>query len=203
MCGPLDLKLLWQDSLRRGLFSRELAKRLKLKDAEEVFTAALLQDMAIPLLAKELPEEYAELFENRAEGRVRLSDLEQEQFGWTHGEAAAIMASGWSLPNSFTRLLTSHNRIDDWRTTVKSDPALFAIGLSALLPTGVDSGWADLEQAVELFEQESGLDANVLRELIDTVDELFEEFAPVLQLQGDTPTLASKWAEETERVVSP
>ena len=31
--------------------------------AEEAIAAALLQDMAVPLLAKELPDAYAELFE--------------------------------------------------------------------------------------------------------------------------------------------
>ena len=60
-CGPFDLKSLWQDSLRRGLFARAMGKLLGLREAEEAFAAALLQDMAIPLLAKELPEEYTEL----------------------------------------------------------------------------------------------------------------------------------------------
>jgi HD-like signal output (HDOD) protein len=36
-CGPFDLKLLWQDSLRRGLFSRALARLLGLRDCEESF----------------------------------------------------------------------------------------------------------------------------------------------------------------------
>src|SRR5271167_604652 len=47
-CGPFDLKNLWQDSLRRGLFARALARQLGLREAEEAFSAALLQDMAIP-----------------------------------------------------------------------------------------------------------------------------------------------------------
>ncbi len=52
-CGPFDLKDIWQDSLRRALFARAVAKLQGLKTAEDVFTAALLQDMAVPLLAKE------------------------------------------------------------------------------------------------------------------------------------------------------
>ena len=53
--GPFDLKNLWQDSLRRAVFSRLLGKILKLPNSEDLFAAALLQDMAIPLLLKELP----------------------------------------------------------------------------------------------------------------------------------------------------
>src|SRR6187551_1917964 len=40
-CGPFDLKSLWQDSLRRGLFARAFGKLLGMKDAEECFAAAL------------------------------------------------------------------------------------------------------------------------------------------------------------------
>ncbi|HYW79154.1 MAG TPA: HDOD domain-containing protein, partial [Thermoguttaceae bacterium] len=51
-CGPFDLKKLWQDSLRRALFARAMGKVLGMSEAEEPFAAALLQDMAVPLLAK-------------------------------------------------------------------------------------------------------------------------------------------------------
>ena len=67
--GPFDLKALWQDSLRRALFARELGRTLKLNNAEDLFAGALLQDMAIPLLLKELPEQYKILVERRAKGR--------------------------------------------------------------------------------------------------------------------------------------
>ena len=36
-CGLLDLKCLWQDSLRRGLFAREMGTLLGIADAEELF----------------------------------------------------------------------------------------------------------------------------------------------------------------------
>src|SRR5690606_50311 len=36
-CGPFDLKGLWQDSLRRGLFARTMGKVMGLRDAEDLF----------------------------------------------------------------------------------------------------------------------------------------------------------------------
>ena len=41
-CGPLDLKSLWQDSLRRGLFARAMGAILGLRESEDLFAAALL-----------------------------------------------------------------------------------------------------------------------------------------------------------------
>ncbi len=102
-CGPFDLKSLWQDSLRRGLFARALGKQLGIKDAEDLFAAALLQDMAIPLLAKELPAEYAELLNAREGGQQRLSDLERAKFDWTHAEAGAKWPAAGACPKSSPR----------------------------------------------------------------------------------------------------
>src|SRR5260221_3540663 len=68
-CGPFDLRNLWQDSVRRALFARAMARLLGVKDGEEAFAAALLQDMAVPLLAKELAADYKQLLEDRGQGK--------------------------------------------------------------------------------------------------------------------------------------
>ena len=77
-CGSLDIKVLWQDSLRRGLFSRAMGRRLKLKDAEDLFTAALLQDMAIPVFVKEMPDKYVALLQDSNGVGFRLFEMEEK-----------------------------------------------------------------------------------------------------------------------------
>ena len=77
-CGPFDLKSLWQDSLRLRLFARAMGNLLGIAEAEEPFAAALLQDMAVPVLAKEATELYAGLLQIRHRQQVRLSALERE-----------------------------------------------------------------------------------------------------------------------------
>ena len=47
---------------------------LGLAEAEEPFAAALLQDMAVPVLAKEATELYTRLLQTRNQQQVRLSD---------------------------------------------------------------------------------------------------------------------------------
>ena len=121
-CGPFDLKSIWQDSLRRALFARAVAKLQGLKTTEEIFTAALLQDMAVPLLAKEFPQVYVKLLEARNQGRRRLSHLESETFGWTHGQAAGMLARQWKLPEEFAVLIEGHAGT----TTIASNRANWA-----------------------------------------------------------------------------
>jgi HD-like signal output (HDOD) protein len=75
-CGQFHLKQLWEDSLRRALFARELVTLFGSNVADDAFSAALLQDMAVPLLSKGAPALYARLLEARDHGGTRLSALE-------------------------------------------------------------------------------------------------------------------------------
>jgi HD-like signal output (HDOD) protein len=180
-CGPFDLKSLWQDSLRRGLFARAMGKRLGLKDAEDLFAAALLQDMAVPLLAKELTPAYTELLTARNGGQRRLSNLERQRFGWTHAEAAACMARNWSLPEEFAVLIEGHTDLERATANVKTSPGTFSVALSALLPSTADEIWHDHDRFIAAFTSTCPA-GGALEETLAQTDEQFAEFAPVLKV---------------------
>ena len=197
-CGLFDLKGLWQDSVRRALFARKFGKMLELAEAEELFAAALLQDMAVPLLAKELPSEYQSLFEARNDSTVRLSDLEQERFGWTHAEAGALMALGWKLPESFASLIKSH--VDDLDGPQLS-AAESTMCLAARLPSTFDRQWAERESFAEAYAALAGKDAPAVAGVLEEVDRDFGEFAPILKLAVPAQTLVESFNENTAAAV--
>jgi HD-like signal output (HDOD) protein len=195
-CGPFDLKRLWQDSLRRGLFSRALAKLLGLKDCEESFSAALLQDMAVPLLAKEMPKDYLELLEARQSLGRRLSDLERERFGWTHAQAAAAMARGWKMPDDFAALLENHTSVDELLSAATAKPDQIAVAISALLPSISDERWSECAHFDAVYNRVRPARGPTLPELLAQIDQEFVEFAPVLKLAAPTKSLVA-WYEES------
>ena len=189
-CGPFDLKSLWQDSLRRALFARKMGGVLGIKDAEDLFAAALLQDMAVPLLAKEMADEYIELLGNREDGTIRLSDLERERYGWTHAEAAGVMARGWNLPEEFAVLIDVHTDIDKLTASAEAKPGELAVALSALLPAGSDPAWQEHEKFEQIFASLSAQrDAPSIAQILGEVDDQFAEFAPVLKLATPAKSL--------------
>lgn len=185
-CGAFEVRHLWRDSLLRGLFARRMGKAFKLVDVEEVFAAALLQDMALPLLVKEWPQEYAELLKERSRGDQRLSDLEQRKFGWHHGDAGRMMCQKWGLPDSFVDLIGCHTDFDE--SDPNPDPRWVAVGMSTLLPSVVDAEWTDAERLGQIFARRGGI--SLTRALSD-VDKDFEEFAPMLGIKRDDQTLSS------------
>ncbi len=194
-CGPFDLKSLWQDSLRRALFARAMAKILGLKEAEEPFAAALLQDMAVPVLAKEAPKLYAKLLQARDGGKFRLSGLEQQVFGWTHAEAAGILARLWNLPDDFALLLENHQAIDLWVSQADSEPGKLAVALSAMLPTTADPTWEECEAFEGHYRQVAPAGSPSAVELLEQTDREFTEFAPVLKLATPNKSLLDSFNE--------
>lgn len=193
-CGPFDLKSLWQDSLRRALFARAMGKLLGLKEAEDLFAGALLQDMAIPLLAKEQPQRYLKLFEGRKHGETRLSDLERAEFGWSHAEAAGFMARQWSLPEEFAQLIEAHTQLDHYLAEGCKEPGKLAVSLSALLPAGHDEEWYEREKFLAAYDQVGASRSKPVAELFAQIDKEFTDFAPVLKLATPAKALADHLA---------
>jgi len=195
-CGPFDLKNLWQDSLRRGLFARAMAKQLGVKDAEAPFAAALLQDLAVPLLAKELTKRYEHVLAQRSTGQ-RLSELEKAEFGWSHATAGAVMARKWNLPEEFAQLIEQHTELEALLTDPTSEPSQLAVALSSLLPISSDPEWADCQAFEAAYNKLTGGHGQKLPELLIQIDEQFAEFAPVLNISTPAKTLLDCYQEAT------
>lgn len=193
-CGPFDLKNLWQDSLRRALFARKLGKLLGMKEAEEAFSAALLQDMAVPLLAKEAPAVYAKLLEARNQGQRRLSALEQQLFGWNHGQAGAMMAQQWNLPEEFATLIEAHVDLDRWTAEPNSHGPHRVVAMSALLPTVADPVWLEAPRLEGLYTAIAPGGSPPLAELLATLDQEFSDFAPLLKISTPARSLAEMYS---------
>lgn len=195
-CGPFDLKNLWQDSLRRALFARAFGKQLGMKEAEEVFSAALLQDMAVPMLAKELPKEYLSLLEARQQGQGRLSDLENERFGWNHAQAGAKMARSWKMPEGFAELIERHVNFGAVSPPRPLEAGQVAVSLSSMLPSVSDSRWNECGLFVENYRRVSQAGGQSVTDLLTQIDREFRDFAPVLKLNAPAKSLVA-WHDES------
>jgi len=193
--GPFDLKKLWQDSLRRAVFARILGKAIKLTNAEDLFAAALLQDMAIPLLLKELPEQYEALIERRGAEKLRLSSLEQELFGWDHAQAAAALVRNWNLPEEFAVLIERHPNFD---ALIGGNPPMLdaaCVALASLLPSCGDSSWEERDDFLNALKKIGDAPFKAITKILAESDTTFEDFAPVMKLPVPDKSLTDWLAE--------
>jgi HD-like signal output (HDOD) protein len=180
--GTFDLRLLWQDSLRRAIAARHLGKAMKLPNADDLFAGALLQDMAIPILLKEMPQQYEEVFRRRHTESMRLSRIEEATFGWNHGTAAAMLATIWKLPPSFSELIRHHAELDTLLGQGPAARAQASVALASCLPSCQESDWAERDLFLGGFANLVGDSPIDLSELIAKVDTEAAEFAPLMKL---------------------
>ena len=197
--GAFDLRSLWQDSLRRAVFARSLGRELRLQNAEELFAAALLQDMAIPLLLKALPEQYEGLIARIDKERARLSSLEMELFGWDHAQAAAALCRNWRLPEEFAVLIERHPALNELLEGPKPRIDAACVALASLLPSCRDKTWNEEDEFSAGLERVLASKALDLPKLLQEVDQAFADFAPVLKIQVPEKSL-SDWLAEAASV---
>jgi HD-like signal output (HDOD) protein len=164
----IDGSRFWQTAARRAAVARSLAQVLCPAEASAQFTAALLADMVVPLLALRMGGEYTELLDRAEAGAGELGSLELEAFGWHHPEVGAWMCEQWELPDGMALSIRAHHAVEPPR-----DPT----ALASLLER------ADSEEEVgrvaELAAEEWNQEAAALEKRI------FE----ALENAGDSPGL--------------
>lgn len=104
-----DPSRFWRTAALRAALAQELAAILHPAIRIECFTSALLQDMAVPLLAASRTEQYGPLLERWYAGEGRLQDLEREAFGWDHTLVGGHMCDAWGLPESLGQAMRGHH----------------------------------------------------------------------------------------------
>ncbi|MDR0611507.1 MAG: HDOD domain-containing protein [Planctomycetaceae bacterium] len=188
--GSFDVTMLWQDSLRRAMFSRFLLLELKKGDPEMAFAGALLQDMAIPLLLKKKTNDYSVLLEQLAQSpETRLSKLENDAFGWNHADAGAVLGKNWKLPEPLIELIENHLKIEEQTGKFGQQPEQAIVSLSALLPSVVEPSWCDRADFNKYFNQILPEKAKLLTSIFDKVDREFEQYATIIQIAKPKKTL--------------
>lgn len=182
--GGFDVAMLWQDSLRRAMFARFLLMELKKGDPEMAFAGALLQDMAIPVLLKQKPEEYAAVLTKLGASPpgVRLSKLEQDAFGWNHAQAAAVLGRTWKLPTQLIDLIESHLDIETLAGKFADKPEQAAVALAALLPIVAKEEWGDKQAFMTSCTLITPQNERLCTAVLERVDREFEQYAMILQV---------------------
>lgn len=201
-CGPFSIQKLFQDALRRAVFARVTAERFTDYDSDEAFTGALLQDMAIPLLAKKWSNEYAGMIQKSNTQQVRLSTLERDQMGWSHSDAGEILAVNWGLGKDVGGIVSQHadNYFDN---NVISEPSLAGItALSALLPKVQDQHWFEIASFVEGYRKMFGPQLAGMTEILDAVDEGGERLTGLVNLGNSPKRFGDYWRETLENLPS-
>ncbi|MCK5312742.1 MAG: HDOD domain-containing protein [Desulfobacteraceae bacterium] len=120
ICQWHDPKDFWLTSARRAMLAFELAQILCPAKESECFTAAFLQDMALPFLACQRSDDYDPVFKKWHLEGGNLAQLEQEVLDWDHAEVATWICSEWGLPENIALAIKNHHnpKVDNDHNTL-------------------------------------------------------------------------------------
>ncbi len=104
-----DPRRFWTSAGLRAAISGAVAARLQPAERSLCWTAALLADLAVPLLVEALGERYGRLLEESTKGDTPLASLERSAFGWDHAEIGAAIAQAWALPDALACAIAGHH----------------------------------------------------------------------------------------------
>lgn len=140
--GPLDRKRFWAAATHRAAMARRLAEQHLPPAVSVAFTAALIADLAVPLLSGTRPRLYADFFDLVKQGRA-LERLERESLGWDHTDVAGWLAVSWELPASLAALVGRHHKpidagIGEDRLVQVAAAATGSVGTEPTDPTAHD-----------------------------------------------------------------
>jgi HD-like signal output (HDOD) protein len=162
--------LFWLVSARRACLARHIALLLHPATQSESFTAALLQDMAIPLISNIKNQSYKELLDRwHMEKEANIDEMERDLFGYDHPSVGALLAEEWSLPEFLINSIAGHHNLSEQSAV---EPAVRLVSLIRYFDE--DDG---TERLLETAQADFGIDKHVLEEMITKAFDEAEQFA--------------------------
>lgn len=176
-----DQDVFWMDSLLRALLARSLARHNRSNDADEAFTASLFSNLAIPVLLSIWEKYYIPVVEKWKESDMRLSRLEQKDFGWDHAQAGAWILKSWDFPDEIVGLVGSHNySMEKIREYNLDQTVARSVALASLLPSilrpSMEANNALMETVQNEFELTSDRFAEMIHDISTEFDDIREQF---------------------------
>ena len=105
-----EIKRFWATAAKRASLARLLAREIHPATEDESFTAGLLQDMAVAVIANAKRKDYVELLEHWDTDKTTwLHVLEREAFSYDHSDIGRLMAEEWKLPERLVVDISGHH----------------------------------------------------------------------------------------------
>ena len=173
----------WSDSLLQAALARAFAKKNFSSQLEEVFTASLLADLAIPVLLCVWRDYYEPVIDEWNQSTTgHLSVIEREHFGWDHAQAGAWVIQSWEFPEEMVCYLGLHNMpMDKIKEAGLEDTIVVPMAVAALVPSVLKPDSEASNQAFVAAVEWLSIDPHEFEECINEVKESLGE---ILEMFG-------------------
>ncbi len=100
---------LWEHSIRCAVAAECLAKEYRIINPDDAFVIGFLHDIGKMLLNSKNPLKYSKVKYLAEQGNLKLTDVEDAQFGTNHCILGALVSKKWQLPVILTNCIRYHH----------------------------------------------------------------------------------------------
>jgi diguanylate cyclase (GGDEF)-like protein len=134
----IDYPCFWRRALLSATAARALAEVKHLPDAEEMFLAALLQDIGILAIDRSHEDFYRGL--PQSAGHHELSAFERARLGCDHAEVGAWLLRSWNIPALLCDAVEASHQLPPLSLQADREAFTEGVALSGVLADGLTRG---------------------------------------------------------------
>jgi diguanylate cyclase (GGDEF)-like protein len=196
----LSYDLYWRRALLAATAARALGDAMHQSLAEEIFLAALLQDVGMLALDKAVPDLYS-AGESLQRNHVALAEHEKKRLQTDHAHVGGRLMQGWNLPERLHRAISNSHQLD---LNFSADPAQIFDRCVALSGPVADLFLLDPEQrqfaeTALCAERSLGMDRMAFGQVLGTIGAMIPETEAIFEadlLAKQHPELILEQARE-------
>ena len=119
----IDPLAFWEHSLGCALVGRHVARKIRYREPERAYLAALLHDLGELVIMLAFQEEFGAAAQLATGDKISLHQAERSALGFTHCETGKILADFWRLPEDIAEVIEHHHNVQQ----AKLYPVLVAV----------------------------------------------------------------------------
>lgn len=100
---------LWKHSIQCAMVAKNLARKCKFPQVEQVFVAGLIHDIGKVVLNTHVGAQYGEIIQVVEQEHIPFMDAEKRILGFDHAEVGSRLAAKWNLPNELVDAIANHH----------------------------------------------------------------------------------------------
>lgn len=197
----VDLNQFWKHTIISAAAARQIALIAQVSEPDEVFAAALFQDIGVLTMLAAQPDLYCPLLEAIGSNHHALPGLERGRFGLDHIEVGAALAEKWKMPDQIVSAIRHHHDPDPPEGDYQAVTRCVVIGELAASVMVADEVDEVLAKLYDTAEQWFGHCKEDVQNYIDKVEQSSREIAKLLDQQiGEVPTAQDLMQRANERL---
>jgi diguanylate cyclase (GGDEF)-like protein len=192
--GGLDYPHYWRRALLAATATRVLAELLGIKDSEELFLSALIQDIGVMALDSAQPDLYADIGERQLSEQSMIA-YEIERIGADHADVGGWLLQKWSFPERIRKSVADSHHPDRVSMQEPNGPFTRCVAVASHIAEVFLSGAGDrhFDALAVSAGKNLGIEKENLADLMSQVSDLIPDAESVFQ----TKILSLELAEST------